>query len=766
MALELKITIDELLIRINTNIPNKSLSKIDFTRNLLHYPENIRRPQGILNSLPYFTNDIRYSYSTLASKLKDYAERVEFFFNKETFATKLRDAFNDQMNEIDNENVEATEQRIKENSEKNVLTTIRLLFPTTFPVVNNIHQSYNLITNNPSSIPFTSIFELFDPFSSAGLYELTKYSYLNLNGQIYTFKKLTWLNDLLNNPVYKDIFIQYARIIPRINLARNKIKQENINLMSEIRTLATTIYDATDETTGSLVDLYNGSPPPVQIVEYINTISTSINIENIIDHTTNYTINDGSWDNIIQQLTDEFDLLTSQPVTEDTSDNNGSSSYTPSSNTTTSDGESSSSSISPIIQTDIIPKIINILDSIKDKAKKIQEKASDEKKFTDIFNQKNSNTDAYPSEFKNELRNFFGVTLRQYKRPIRISSNPELQTLLNQEDDTNFKKFFELLDNIYHSINTNHFNEDIQNLLNIGISTITPGTLNQQKKEIHISCEFIGGEVTQNNIGDIYCPFTNDLLANKTIDFIEKNNLNSSFWQVKTNAPLYLIDSKDSESASGGPSIFTSTTSTSNRTEAPNDSFGELLNPTKSILKKQDNSAKQNFQSKIILENDKELLPLIEGINKYMPNIQLDIDTVFDYIQQKDVSSFEKTNNDNSKSLLDLITKWNASETQNINLITEFNTKINTYTNKIQNSDILLKNQTIIDDEHARKNEYIKNIYLLYIKILKLLIVDENKKININTGGNKRTKHKNLNKVSVKKVKFNLKINKSRKIKK
>ena len=52
--------------------------------------------------------------------------------------------------------------------------------------------------------------------------------------------------------------------------------------------------------------------------------------------------------------------------------------------------------------------------------------------------------------------------------------------------------------------------------------------------------------MNKDNVSDIYCPFTNDLLANKTIDYIEGNNINTSFWQVKSSAPVFDIESMES----------------------------------------------------------------------------------------------------------------------------------------------------------------------------------------------------------------------------
>jgi len=84
---------------------------------------------------------------------------------------------------------------------KNIKTMLEILFPTKFPVINDIQTSYEYIQNQRSTRPFW-----FNPF-------LTHYfSYLTIGGKIYTVKKTVWLNDILNHPVYQKIFIEYRKL--------------------------------------------------------------------------------------------------------------------------------------------------------------------------------------------------------------------------------------------------------------------------------------------------------------------------------------------------------------------------------------------------------------------------------------------------------------------------------------------------------------------------------------------------------------------------
>ena len=59
----------------------------------------------------------------------------------------------------------------------------------------------------------------------------------------------------------------------------------------------------------------------------------------------------------------------------------------------------------------------------------MEESYKTNKTLTEIFEKPYNSQVEIPDEFKNELRNFLGTTLSQYKRPIRISSNYQLQKL-------------------------------------------------------------------------------------------------------------------------------------------------------------------------------------------------------------------------------------------------------------------------------------------------------------------------------------------------
>lgn len=219
----------EIQIKFDTNFQEK---EIDFNLDIL-YNETINDKKKGLNKLPYFTLDYKISLATLSDK--SYQECIEFFFDDKIFKeTLLGNGEKIKYEELEN----PTERNnlLMEVAENNVMVMIELLFPTKFNVINNFHTSYDHVLENSSLKRM-----LIDPFKEK------KYSYLKLSdNKIYTFTKLTWINDLLNHPLYKKIF-KYVNTNKNINgipsdiynlksPRRETINEDLQNIINKIKT--------------------------------------------------------------------------------------------------------------------------------------------------------------------------------------------------------------------------------------------------------------------------------------------------------------------------------------------------------------------------------------------------------------------------------------------------------------------------------------------------------------------------------------------------
>jgi len=213
----MSISIEELKIKISTNIISSSSNIIDFKRSMLYHPELVdMRPD--LNEYPYFTFDLKYSISSL--RYLPYKDRVEFFFNKEKFTERVL-AFSkektilDITKTFDEKEKKKYYRRKEKNIEKNILTMIELLFPTKFPVINDIQTSYDVIQGN---IKVKNIY--YGPIVT------NYYSYLKINDEIYTIKKNIWVNDILNHPVYQRLITEYHKVWLVLEEKKLKIKRD------------------------------------------------------------------------------------------------------------------------------------------------------------------------------------------------------------------------------------------------------------------------------------------------------------------------------------------------------------------------------------------------------------------------------------------------------------------------------------------------------------------------------------------------------------
>ena len=180
----MNLDIQKLKITLNTNVKNSK--PIEFIKDVLYHPEH--KSFSDIEKYPYITTTQLYPEDYL-SKL-EYDKIVNIFFNKENFQDMLNE------NKIITTITDATYI-----SNKNVMIMLRLLFSTKYFIVNNIHQSLDVINKTDSA---KSIF--YNPFN-------TKFSYIKINGKPHTITKAVWLNDTVNHPKYNAAVKEVGKVI-------------------------------------------------------------------------------------------------------------------------------------------------------------------------------------------------------------------------------------------------------------------------------------------------------------------------------------------------------------------------------------------------------------------------------------------------------------------------------------------------------------------------------------------------------------------------
>ena len=260
------IGIYQLKLNIRSLIPKKD--KLVLTSDMLNYGG-----QGTLEKYPFFSAIHKYP----RKKLQDmsYDKIIEFFFVIEVFRKTLRKrkVVNTKGNR-DRTEKKTTGGKKKYNTPADILTLkqsnfilmLQLLFPTVYPVTNNIDTSIGIITQKPeeegddgdedegegkkevegeekfgeegeenkdnkkkksdseldlesgpgSFFDFNNIQSFFS-LKGTSIFNFLplpgrlnrKFSYLKIDGQEYTITRTIWLNDVMNHPVYSDVIKAY-----------------------------------------------------------------------------------------------------------------------------------------------------------------------------------------------------------------------------------------------------------------------------------------------------------------------------------------------------------------------------------------------------------------------------------------------------------------------------------------------------------------------------------------------------------------------------
>lgn len=189
--------VNPIKIKLTTNI-DKEPFELKYSNIYDPAPGIIPRRINI-SEYPYFTADVKYDEKLLASK--KYSKLISTFFDKQEFVKVILKDSAPAIAET------LTETKKMENANANIITMLKLMFPTSYPIKNNINTSYKkyLLKQGPS-ITF-DVSDVKSMFSSGEITALDKhnYSYLKTNSGISTVSEIIWVNDLLNNKLYREL---------------------------------------------------------------------------------------------------------------------------------------------------------------------------------------------------------------------------------------------------------------------------------------------------------------------------------------------------------------------------------------------------------------------------------------------------------------------------------------------------------------------------------------------------------------------------------
>jgi len=711
--------IEEIKIKFSTNIQNKEYKIVEFTRSMLSHPE-LSNISLTLNDYPYFTFDVKYPLSKL--RYLTYKERIEFFFNRENFSNRLSTYAKgrnilDKSKLIYEEGDDKNSKMMDDSPEKeyykqrdrhiqtNIMAMLELLFPTKFPVINDIQTSYNIV--------FDKVSMAFIPLDPT---LVNHYSYLKLGGETYTFKKLIWINDILNHPVYQRLILEYRKFWTWSN--EEKLKQLKITKRNY-----SSVKKRVDDFFEEIESKYKGDKPIyifTKTLEYVlpkiielkylmgsdlNNMKHSVQYFKHVSQTTqNKIINsinkiNTDYDNYIDKYKQFAYIYDSM--------------------------EKYIKNVTNKEEKDASDKLMNMgvlykSDSVKQFVEAVKRYSFIESLFLKTYNEISNKKDVtIPPEY----RNFAYSILNEYKKPLRESSNIELQELINGVDNQNVQKFYKFIKQIYHKYVLGkriRISEEYINLMNVGLSYINTNVAQGQRREIYVYTDFISGVVNNDNANNIFCPYVGDHLGNE-FDFLAKGvaygktgSKDTQKWNINRNRMIFSIkDAKSKESTE-------STTDVKGDVKANNVNIQYTKKDQNFETRIKEDTLNSIFISEIATKDN--IRELIGKVNNYPGNPQP--------ITEQGLLKF-LLNNKDAGDLYKYIEEWNGDVMRRNQKLLEKLVQLKAKYNGIINANNTKKNtqEYISDLNKMAALNHTNDILNLFLAITQRLIDIEEKKV-------------------------------------
>jgi len=515
--------------------------------------ENIKELNKILDDYPlnadkkidYFITEYNRKKSELEQLSKNEEDKIkELFFDKNN-GTEIFGGDNDDNGEYNSDKVNL---EMNEIADKNIMIMIRLLFPTKYPIIGNVFSSYHSIITGKNE--FNLKWSDFIPgFLKRNFFEgISEYSYIKLDGKIFTIIQAIWLNDIYNHKEYKKLIEQFAQLQ---KWKKNEARKTEFDVSKKRKQIIQTFtmnseYQLNELDIKNIQDIlkidissrgaeYTLAKYKIAVLDLIN-IMKNLNIAKISKNE----------DNIIEYSKNFSDLFLE-------------------------------------LQEE---RIFNPKDKMRYKkiAIKIREDVGNYEAYKHILTvylqSPGINMDYQSDKYRKLLEHKYSLYVRfieniqNYSTPILESSNYFLQSsiddFLNQTEK--YKGIFNFLinplnihKNPYEEILTKNIVSDISeiedikneqkqylNRFNTGVSIRPSAKGDQSYYEIYIQMNLIGGELNDSNKSEIDCMYQGESLGNKLYRILNETiyqpwNINSSivFFDITQGVSKHLLDTQE-----------------------------------------------------------------------------------------------------------------------------------------------------------------------------------------------------------------------------
>lgn len=205
-------------IKVSTNGPGQS---IIVTRDLFVLPPSDNNHIHIPSSQkPFFTVYVPYSHAILKALSRE--DQIKTFFDKSTFERIMH---------VNNSTSKPTDPAvIHENATKNIKIMLEILFPTYYPIKNNLHDTFEEnIKGDKTKVEeeYHIVPEFITKWISS---KHDTFAHLKISGENYTAFEITWVNDVINNATFRKIFTDLFNFKVKLD---ETIKRNNDEIASE-----------------------------------------------------------------------------------------------------------------------------------------------------------------------------------------------------------------------------------------------------------------------------------------------------------------------------------------------------------------------------------------------------------------------------------------------------------------------------------------------------------------------------------------------------
>jgi len=511
------IGIQPIHIRLSTNIGGSSETKL--TKNLIYIPkekdnekEDTDDSEGSTSEYPYFTDSVKFPTSKILKLSKK--QQLELFFNKKTFKKVIGNVSN-----VDEDN------RIS-NADYNFNALLNILLPTSFPIKNNIYETFsgNIKNMNVGGGTIDENFDIFNLFSKVFNEEKNKYSYVSLNGKVYTVTKITRINDIINDPIFSKLLNggkgfqlwrngKIIEVAKNLKFVQNKYKE---TIDSKLEYIKNQLKKHKTPANEAISRISNPKIPS-------NKANVPVNL--LVPHFVDLTnIDKTQIENISSIFLKIFSLKEKS--------GERSQAYIPF-EIETLPGFKELLKLS--VEYNVKREIFNILQDLNEINKYLEIKKGNE--LNDMS--------SIEKQIYREIQNYdkikvFLNDLKQYSSPARNYSNPNLSYILG-EVKNNMDEFIKFIDfisaiKIEGEKPKDDFlmNTSMLDRLKTGVMSVTKrkegddalNTNAEKNYDAFINLELLDGEIDDTNIEEIKCPYRDKMLTNmyKNMKNVQQKN--------------------------------------------------------------------------------------------------------------------------------------------------------------------------------------------------------------------------------------------------